>query len=102
MDWKKLVVGAAVSAAALGSFGGVAHGGEITGNNTTTPVKSFRAASICSFSGLDAADGSSIDPLDSDDAFFGRTQSFGQLVRGNGHAAGGAGGACAPGGGGGD
>jgi hypothetical protein len=101
MELKKILVGGAISAATLISLGGVSHAGEVTGNDTTTPVKAFRAASICSFSGLDAVDGSSIDPDDEDDAFWpGRTQSFGQIVRQfGGPATGGAGADCRPGGG---
>ena len=101
MELKKILVGAAISAATLSAFGGVSHAGEITGNDTTTPVKAFRAASICSFWGLDAVDGSSIDPDDDDDAFWpGQTQSFGQIVRQfGGPATGGAGADCRPGGG---
>jgi hypothetical protein len=101
VELKKILVGAAISAATLSSLGGVSHAGEITGNDTTTPVKAFQAASICSFSGLDAADGSSIDPDDADDEFWpGRTQSFGQIIRQfGGPATGGAGADCQPGGG---
>jgi hypothetical protein len=100
MVLKKLIAGTALTLAGLGSLGGVAHAGEITGQKPaqTTPIKAFNAASICSFSGLDAIDGSAADPLDADDAVFDRTQSFGQLVRGSGHAAGGAGASCRPGG----
>ena len=101
MELKKLFAGAAIVAGALGSLGGVAHAGEITGQHPAqqTPIKQFTAASICSFSGLDAVDGSAADPLDHDDAVFGRTQSFGQLVsQAGGHAKGGAGADCKPGG----
>ena len=102
MELKKLFAGAAITAGALGSLGGVGHAGEITGQVPAqqTPVKHFTAASICAFSGLDAVDGSAADPDDDDDALFGRTQSFGQIVsQSGGHAKGGAGGACKPGGG---
>jgi hypothetical protein len=103
MELKKLLLGAAVSAAAVGTFGGVAYGGEVTGgpDPRSTPVQDFRAASICSFSGRDAVDGSAVDPEDEDDGFWpGDTQSFGQIVRQfGGPATGGAGADCKPGGG---
>ena len=101
MELKKVLAGTALTLAGLGALGGVAHAGEITGQMPAerTPIKVFTAASICSFSGLDAIDGSAVDPLDDDDAVFDRTQSFGQLVRGSGHATGGAGADCRPGGG---
>lgn len=50
---KRSIVGAAICAAALVSFSGSAFAGEITGNGTTTPIKEHRAASECSFSGLE-------------------------------------------------
>jgi hypothetical protein len=96
MDLKKLLVGAALSGSSLILLGGVAHAGEVTGNGGTTPVKGFRAASICAFSGLDADDGAPADPDDDDDAIFGRTQSYGQIVRQFGGSAGGAGADCRP------
>ena len=99
MKITKLFAGAALSAVAVGALGGVAGAGEITGNDTSTPVQEFRAASECSFSGLDEVDGSALGPDDADDALFGRTQSFGQIVRqfGGQSARGGAGAACSPG-----
>lgn len=102
---KKLFVGCAVCTCSVAGFAAPAFAGEITGQKVpeVTPIKGYIAASICSFSGQDADDSlTGIDP-DGDDAFFGRTQSFGQLVSffGSDVARGaGAGQACKPGGGG--
>lgn len=100
----KVLVGSAVCTCCVGGFTAPAFAGEITGQPVpkATPIKGHIAASICSFSGQDADDGSTsgVD-VDDDDAIFGRTQSFGQLVQviGSGFAQGaGAGAACKPGG----
>ena len=102
----KFLVGSAVCTCCVGGFAAPAFAGEITGQSVpkATPVKAHVAASICSFSGQDADDNSTsgVDDDDDDDVF-GRTQSFGQLVKafGSGLAQGaGAGAACRPGGGG--
>ena len=71
---------------ATAAFGaGTAFAGEITGNGKPTPAPE-RAKSECAFSGLDDPDP---DP-------FGRTQSFGQLVRMFGPMGGVPGEACNP------
>lgn len=101
---KKLLVGCAVCTCSVAGFAAPAFAGEITGGPTpkVTPIKGHIAASICSFSGQDAVDSTDgIDP-DDDDFLFGRTQSFGQVVKffGSDVAQGaGAGEACSPGGG---
>jgi hypothetical protein len=54
---------------------GPAFAGEITGNGKPTPIKSYRAGSICSFSGQND------DPTGGGDPFqAGRTQNWGQVV----------------------
>lgn len=47
----KFIAGA-VLAAGVVSVGGSAFAGEVTGNGRETPINSYRAGSICSFSGL--------------------------------------------------
>jgi hypothetical protein len=66
---------------------GPAFAGEITGNGKPTPIATFRAGSICSFSGQN-------DNPDSEELFDGgRVQSFGDIVQeaigvlGDGHGA---------------
>ena len=100
---QKVLVGCAVCTCSMAGFASPAFAGEITGGPTpkATPVQDRVAASICSFSGQDAVDGSPIDSDDKDDVLFGRTQSLGQIVKafGSGVAqGGGAGAACKPGG----
>ncbi len=58
----------------VGMLAGPALAGEVTGTGESTPIREGAAASICAFSGLDDDD-------PEDDAFFGRTQSYGQLVQ---------------------
>lgn len=50
---KRPIVGAAIAAATIIGLGGTAFAGEVNGNGDPTPVQSYRAASICSFSGLE-------------------------------------------------
>jgi hypothetical protein len=86
---KKVFVGAGLAAMLALAMGGTASAGEITGgkNPKPTPIQSYRAGSICSFSGQN-------DTPD-DPALFegGRVQSFGDIVQeaivvlGDGHGA---------------
>jgi hypothetical protein len=75
---RRTVVSAALALALVSIGSSAAFAGEITGSGVS--LKPLQANSDCAFSGLDAVDGSAIDPLDADDAVFGRTQSFGQLI----------------------
>lgn len=72
---RKTLVGAALAAAMLGSMGGMAFAGEVTGNGKPTPINGYRAGSICSFSGQN-------DDPNSEELFEGgRVQSFGDIVQ---------------------
>ena len=71
---KKFFIGAAVAVAVM-TGGGTAFAGEVTGNGKPTPINSYRAGSICSFSGQN-------DNPDSTELFDGgRVQSFGDIVK---------------------
>ena len=50
---KKLFAGAVLVGALSLAGTGTALAGEVTGNGKPTPIKSGRAASVCSFSGLE-------------------------------------------------
>jgi hypothetical protein len=87
---KKFIAGAALALVTVG-MGGTAFAGEVTGSGRggphgdgTTPVATYRASSICSFNGLDdgSESGQPVTP--------GVVQSFGFLVAGAVHEAGGA------------
>ena len=52
----KKVIAGAVLALSVVSVGGTAFAGERGGSGEPTPVNSYRANSICSFSGLDDLD----------------------------------------------
>jgi hypothetical protein len=69
---RKWIAGAALAASIVG-IGGTAFAGEVNGNGKPTPIATYRAGSICSFSGLD--DGSEGGP-----AGPGNVQSFGAIV----------------------
>jgi hypothetical protein len=49
---RRAIVGAALAAMTVGLMSGPALAGEITGNGKPTPINSYQAGSICSFSGL--------------------------------------------------
>jgi hypothetical protein len=71
---KKFIAGA-ILATSIVSIGGTAFAGEITGSGKPTPINSYRAGSICSFSGLND------DPTGGGDPFeAGHTQNWGQVV----------------------
>lgn len=67
--------------------GATAFAGEVNGNGDATPIESYQAGSICSFSGLND------DPDDPRPFEDGRVQSFGDIVQeaievmGDGHGA---------------
>lgn len=72
---RRALIGAAVAAVMVITTAGGASAGEITGNGKPTPIASYRAGSICSFSGLN-------DDPDQPDLFEGgRVQSFGDIVQ---------------------
>jgi hypothetical protein len=72
---KRALALGAFAAVMLVAIGGPALAGEITGNGKPTPIKEFRAGSICSFSGQN-------DDPDSEELFDGgRVQSFGDIVQ---------------------
>jgi hypothetical protein len=72
---RKPVVSAVFAAAMLVALGGPAFAGEITGNGKPTPINSYRAGSICSFSGQND------DPTGGGDPFEdGRTQNWGHVL----------------------
>ncbi len=50
---KRPLIGAAIAAATVIGLGGAAFAGEVDGKGRPTPVQNYRAASICSFSGLE-------------------------------------------------
>jgi hypothetical protein len=52
-----------------------AMAGEVTGNGKSTPIQSYQAGSICSFSGQND------DPNEEGDFADGRVQSFGDIVQ---------------------
>jgi hypothetical protein len=62
----KFIVAIMVAVALASVSGGTAFAGEITGSGNPTPVRQYRAASICSFSGLE--DWNSTAPQVPDDA----------------------------------
>lgn len=65
---------AAAAVVAVGALATPASAGEVTGTGKSTPIRDHVAASICAYSGLDDDDVE-------DDAFFDRTQNYGQLAR---------------------
>jgi hypothetical protein len=72
---RKPVLSAALAAALVVGMGGTAFAGEITGNGKPTPIDSFNASSICSFSGQND------DPTGGGDPFQdGRVQNWGHVV----------------------
>ena len=81
---RKLIAAATIVAAGVG-VGGTAFAGEITGgpNPKPTPIKTYTAGSICSFSGQnDVPTGDVIDPEtgEVDPLSVGRVQSWGQTL----------------------
>ncbi len=70
---KRMLVAGVLAASVVGASVGIAAAGELTGSGKQTGAVG-RAASECSFSGLDEAG-------TFDEVFFGRTQTYGQLVR---------------------
>jgi hypothetical protein len=72
---RKALAAAAVAAMIVVGAAGAASAGEITGNGKPTPINTYRAGSICSFSGQND------DPTGGGDPFQdGRTQNWGQVV----------------------
>jgi hypothetical protein len=92
---RKLIAGAALALIVSGA-GGTAFAGEITGSGQGGPEGDgvtgavANANSECLYSGLDDAD---VDPETGEDDF-GRTQSYGQIVRHTGSLGGIPGQAC--------
>jgi hypothetical protein len=84
---KRAIVGAALAVVTVGLMGAPALAGEVTGNGKPTPINSYRAGSICSFSGQND------DPNEPGMFEDGRVQSFGDIVQeaivllGDGHGA---------------
>lgn len=72
---RKPVLSAVLAAALVVAMGGTAFAGEIAGNGEPTPIESFQAGSICSFSGLND------DPNQPGLFNDGRVQSFGDIVQ---------------------
>src|SRR5512132_1505477 len=84
---RRALAGGALAVALVCAMAGPAFAGEITGNGKLTPIATFRAGSICSFSGQS-------DNPDSEELFDGgRVPSCGDIVpeaigvRGDGHGA---------------
>jgi hypothetical protein len=72
---KKPLVGAVLAGALVLAMSGTAFAGEITGNGKPTPINSYQAGSICSFSGQND------DPTGGGDPFEdGRTQNWGHVL----------------------
>jgi hypothetical protein len=80
---RKLIAGAALALIVSGA-GGTAFAGEVTGgpNPKPTPVDTFTAGSICSFSGQNDVPAGDIDPEtgEIDPLSVGRVQSWGQTL----------------------
>jgi len=80
---RKMIAGAALALMVSG-VGGTAYAGEVTGgpNPKPTPIDSFRAGSICSFSGQNDVPTGDIDPDTGqiDPLSVGRVQSWGQTL----------------------
>ena len=80
---RKLIAAATIVVAGVG-VGGTAFGGEITGGPEPkpTPIKSYTAGSICSFSGQNDVPAGDIDPVtgELDPLSVGRVQSWGQTL----------------------
>ena len=74
---KRVAMAVPMAAVLVMSIGGTAFAGEVTGNGESTPIREWRAASVCSFSGLN--DTYSGDPDVPDHEGFTRTQNWGQL-----------------------
>lgn len=70
---RRVLLVAGVSGAMFVASATAATAGEVTGKGDPTPIASYRAGSICSFSGLND------DPTDPEDT--GRVQAFGDLVQ---------------------
>lgn len=78
---RKTLITCVMAAGLLAAGAGSASAGEVTGTGKPTPIKEHRAASICSFSGLDTPDIIENNPPGFDDDFLGHgTQSYGQYV----------------------
>ena len=80
---RKFIAGAAIALAAVGAAG-PAYAGEVTGgpNPKPTPIDTYTAGSICSFSGQNDVPAGDIDPLTGqiDPLSVGRVQSWGQTL----------------------
>ena len=80
---RRFIAGAALALIVSGA-GGTAFAGEVTGgpNPKPTPVDSYRAGSICSFSGQNDVPAGDIDPEtgEIDPLSVGRVQSWGQTL----------------------
>ena len=72
---KKLLIGAVLATGLVVGMVGPAFAGEVTGNGKPTPIDSYRASSICSFSGQND------DPTSTELFEGGRVQSFGDIVQ---------------------
>ncbi len=80
---RKLIAAVTIVVAGV-STGGTAFAGESTGgpNPKPTPIASYTAGSICSFSGQNDVPTGEIDPITEqiDPFSVGRVQSFGQVI----------------------
>jgi hypothetical protein len=72
---KRVLAGSALAVALVGALAGPAFAGEVTGNGKPTPIDTFRAGSICSFSGQND------DPNEPGLFNGGRVQSWGDIVQ---------------------
>jgi hypothetical protein len=73
---RTVLTGVVAAAALVVAVAGPAAAGEITGNGKPTPISSYQAGSICSFSGLND------DPTGGGDPFeAGHTQNWGAALR---------------------
>ena len=95
MGIRRLLVAAVCTAVFVGVGAGAAFAGEITGNGkyiAGSPDAPLHGKSECAYSGQDDPD---VDPVTGEDDF-GRTQSWGQIVRFAGPLGGAPGVACNP------
>jgi hypothetical protein len=72
---KKLLTGTVVAGVAVIAFSAPAFAGEVTGKGNPTPINSYRAGSICSFSGLNDDPSGGGDPFEA-----GKVQNWGAAV----------------------
>ena len=72
---RRVLLGGALTAALVVGMSGPAFAGEVTGNGKPTPINSYRAGSICSFSGQNDDSTGGGDPFQD-----GRVQNWGKVV----------------------